>query len=345
MTVQGIAPGQGLYGKAQRAKQHRQQQHAQANTAFSNRFGEANALASDSSERESHGTDGIVAAHSTSYSASIQSQIALHKSGRVSLGAVIECRAKNLSYAQSDNVKVCAEQGYTFKAQVYADRHQVYLEKKMDSGEVIGYEINPLELDPNTEDPIEQMALESWKMASRAAMGEHPSFHTADLEQALPKGSQKATPTNNALTEGQAQAEEDVASEAGPDYEDLSLEQALQKFYDFVEDRIKNGDPKYPIGATEISVKAWNRLIEKIDAEIDAAKEALRQEIQKTKEEGEQKAHLHAKSIFDSELSEDAVTPEQIGWLLEDIGRDSQDLPEEEIYEAWMNKNRKKQDF
>lgn len=65
----------------------------------------------------------------------------------------------------------------------------------------------------------------------------------------------------------------------------LTLEEALLAFYEFIEDRIKNGPPKYMIGNSEFSVAEWDKLLEGIDGQIDAIREELRERIEKMKEE------------------------------------------------------------
>ncbi len=59
------------------------------------------------------------------------------------------------------------------------------------------------------------------------------------------------------------------------------FEEALLRFYEFVEDRVKNGPPKIQIGASAISEKDWRKLIEKIDDAIRARKAELRERMEK----------------------------------------------------------------
>lgn len=65
----------------------------------------------------------------------------------------------------------------------------------------------------------------------------------------------------------------------------LTVAEALLSFYEFIEDRIKNGPPKYMIGNSEFSVSEWDKLLEGIDGQIDAIREELRERIEKMKEE------------------------------------------------------------
>lgn len=76
-----------------------------------------------------------------------------------------------------------------------------------------------------------------------------------------------------------------MSEEKEADEEKLTVEEALLQFYDFIEDRIKNGPPKYLIGNSEFSIKEWDKLIEGIDGQIDAVKEELRERIEKMKEQ------------------------------------------------------------
>ena len=55
-----------------------------------------------------------------------------------------------------------------------------------------------------------------------------------------------------------------------------SIEEAITDFYHFIEDCIKNGDPKYQTGGSEISVKDWKRLMEYIDDTMEQVREEQR---------------------------------------------------------------------
>lgn len=198
--------------------------------------------------------------HASYRSQSAASTISVGDNGRVHAKAVMECSAKNISYAESDHIKTCLLEGYTFKAQVDVESHKVYIEQKFEDGTVKGYEVNPLEIDKNTEDPVEQMALESWEMSRKALMGD--GFFT----------------------------ELDTKKEDEQKLTELSLKEAMEKFYDFIQDRIKNGDQKFQIGGTEMSIKEWDKLLEQIDGDIDAIKKELEERIEKLKEEMQKKA-------------------------------------------------------
>lgn len=81
------------------------------------------------------------------------------------------------------------------------------------------------------------------------------------------------------------EAWEKKQSEAEEDGEELTLEEALLQFYEFIEDRIKNGPPKYLIGNSEFSIEEWDKLLEGVDGELDAIREELRERIEKMKEQ------------------------------------------------------------
>lgn len=305
MTVGGIT-GENFLEKLQRQKRNSQNETPEEMT-FSNNLQEndhfsKNPSADDTKITEDSSKDHIIASNSSLYSNVLQTSMVLHESGRVQFQAVVECAAKHISYAESDNVKVCIEEGFTFKAQIDADRHKVYIEKKSDNGKTIGYEVNPLLLNPDTTDPLEQMALESWEIAMRGFMGDAP-FHKIDPKEAV-------------FSEKEQTIKEQTVKEQ-TDYEDMTMEAAMQRFYEYIENRIKNGNEAYQLGGEAMSVKEWNRLIERIDADIDNAKEQIREEKQKADEE--------------------SITTEQVARLLEDRDEDLKadepvtTEPEEEI--------------
>ncbi len=75
---------------------------------------------------------------------------------------------------------------------------------------------------------------------------------------------------------------------------ELSVEEALAEFYDFIQDRIKNGPPKYMIGNSEFSVTEWDKLLEDFDDQLDALQEEMRERIEKMQAQ-QQKAELSQK--------------------------------------------------
>lgn len=183
---------------------------------------------------------------------------------------VMECRTENISYAESDNVKVFVAEGFVLKAQVRVDEHFVYIEQKNEDGTVHGYKVDPVNVPADTINPIEQMAVESWKKAIND-FGEDSVFT-------------------------------DVENEAQDSDEAKTWEEALAEFYDFVEDRIKNGPPKYRLGSGEWSIEEWEELIDKIDEDIEMVKKELRERIEKQKAEYEEKRRLEQAGIKDSDI-------------------------------------------
>ena len=212
----------------------------------------------------------------TSRTNCLSTSILLHSSGKLSIQATVECSARHISYDEADHVKTFVESGYTLKAQVSVTRHKVYIEKKSEDGSVSAYEVDPLQLTSDTEDPIEQMALESWELAKRSLAGEKPFFEELDSSNS---------------------------------YMNKSIEEAITDFYHFIEDRIKNGDPKYQTGGSEISVKDWKRLMEYIDDTMEQVREEQRLEAKESKAQTLE----HRSDITNS------ITAEQIARLFEDL--------------------------
>ena len=79
--------------------------------------------------------------------------------------------------------------------------------------------------------------------------------------------------------DGQAEEEEEDEREL--------FQRRLEEFHAYVKQRIKEGPPKIQIGGSEFSEEEWEQLMKKIDEDIDAYKEELRQRILKQKEESE----------------------------------------------------------
>lgn len=199
---------------------------------------------------------------------SVTSSIKVQQNGMVNARAVVECGARNISYAESDYVKTYVEQGFAFKAKVDITGHYIYVEQKYEDGTVKGYDVDYDKLSEDTQNPIEQMALEAWEMAKRAMMGDAP-FHEIDPKDMLPN----------------AAAGENEEAEEEKDLTDMTVEEALAEFYDFIQDKIKNGPPKYLIGSSEFSVEEWDKLLEGVDGQLDDIREEMRERIEKMKEQ------------------------------------------------------------
>jgi len=165
---------------------------------------------------------------------------AVHTIEPESENTVVECSVRKITYTESDNVKVSIANGYVYKAQVNADNSTVYVEQKSEEGTVKGYEVELSKVKEDTNNPIEQMALETWNKAGESSKS-----------------------TNNI---------------------DSKWDEALLQFYNFVEDRVKNGAPKFQVGGSELSIDEWNHLLEKIDGNLDDIKNQMAERIKKIKE-------------------------------------------------------------
>lgn len=210
------------------------------------------------------------------------------------IGAVSSCEVRDLSNGDSDSVKVNVLGGYTLKARVDVDEHRVYIEQKKEDGTVAAYEVDPLKVSGDTKDPIEQMALETWKgyqviqlsgKTQRAEGTRTDSTRTDNTK--IDNTRTDNTKINNTRTDNtninnNEMDTDDSKTDTGIE---RSWEEAMLDFYNYVEDRIKNGDPKIPIGGSEMSVKEWDKLLEKVDGNLENIREELEERIRKQREE------------------------------------------------------------
>lgn len=124
----------------------------------------------------------------------------------------------------------------------------------------------------------------------------NPESHRVYVEQKLEDGTLKgyeievdllAADTEDPIERMALEAWEKKAAggENGDEKEMLTVEEALLQFYEFIEDRIKNGPPKYMIGNSEFSVAEWDKLLEDFDDQLDALREEIRERIEKLKEQ------------------------------------------------------------
>lgn len=179
-------------------------------------------------------------------------ELMMQWNGSVKMNAVIECGVRYIECSESDYVKSFAAEGYTLKARVEVDMHRVYIEQKNEDGTYQAYEVNPLKVSEDTEDPVEKMAVEAWQKARELF-------------------------NNGMVTEYNPNQEEGEETE-----EDLvSFAKLLEEFHGFVKKRIKEGPPKIPTGGSEFSIEDWEKLMKKIDEDIDAYKAELRERIRK----------------------------------------------------------------
>lgn len=196
------------------------------------------------------------------HSGLISTKLAVSDTGRVHMESTMECEAKHITYAQSDQVKLYAVSGYTLKAKTVLDEHKVYIEQTNEDGTIQGYMVNPLKVPADSTNPVELLAKECWE-------------NTRDLL--------------NGGTFTDATAEEPK--------EPKTYEEALLEFYDFVEERVKNGPPKIQTGGGEFSIEEWDKLLEEVDGALDAYKEELRERI----------AKLKAKELLSSDTEKTAL--------------------------------------
>lgn len=96
----------------------------------------------------------------------------LNISSAVVSKAVSECDIKNISYAECDYVKNCIEEGYTLKAVVSKENRSVYIEQKSEDGTVKAYQVDMTKVEQDTENVIEQAALESWEQGKKSSVND-----------------------------------------------------------------------------------------------------------------------------------------------------------------------------
>lgn len=78
--------------------------------------------------------------------------------------------------------------------------------------------------------------------------------------------------------------------------------EALAEVSDYVEDRIKNGPPKFQIGGCEYSVDEWKKLMESIDKDIENVKEEQQARFEKQEEELLEKELLEEEQIKEADI-------------------------------------------
>lgn len=93
---------------------------------------------------------------------------------------------------------------------------------------------------------------------------------------------------DNGLVKGYEADPNRIDEDTEDELEEFALtawKKALGKYTDFVQERIKNGPEKFAIGSTEFSIKEWNKLMEKLDEDIDTIQKEQEERIQKALEE------------------------------------------------------------
>lgn len=177
------------------------------------------------------------------YYQSVMSARALHNADKLANSAVEACEVRKITYGQCDYVKLCADQGVVYKAQVLREKNQVYVEEKKDDGTVSAYLVDMDKAAQNPSLPLEAAAKEAFEKAQ--------TQEAADTEE--------------------------------------EFQHALDKFYVYAEERVKEGPPEFAIGAAEFSVKDWEKMLEAVDEEIDAMKEDLQERIDEKEEDAKKK--------------------------------------------------------
>ena len=111
--------------------------------------------------------------------------------------------------------------------------------------------------------------------------------------------------------------------EKSNDNVDSKWDEALLQFHNFVEDRVKNGAPKYKVGGSELSIEEWKHLLKKIDGNLDDIKDQLgvRNEKMKESQVNDKVDKISEKSILELLIDKDGnnipIQPFKNGKLLQ----------------------------
>lgn len=168
-----------------------------------------------------------------------------YESEMVNVSSIAVCEVRQLTYQDSDYTKAYAEHGFTLIAKVNVDNRSVYIERKKEDGTVSGYEVDIDKIDGKTDNIYEKTALEAW---------------------------------------GKMELEKKVANTLNESYEtDLTHEEALLQFYEYIEDIIKNGPPKYMIGNSEFSIDEWDKFMTDIDEQLEDIRNEVKERIEQLK--------------------------------------------------------------
>lgn len=215
---------------------------------------------------------------------------------------VKECEPRNLSLEESDYVKPDVAEGCLYKALVDTERGVVYVERKAEDGTVRGYEIEAVKLGQETEDTLKLLAAIAWQKAIDA---KDEAEAKAQAEDAIRQLKNKAI--------------ENVGSE-GASSQITDFQRALLSFAEFVEDRIKNGEPKIPIGGQEFSETDWKRLIDTFDKAINEIKKEIKAEAEQAAQKAisaKEAEKARQEKLF-SKLGTENKAP--YAWLADDSG-------------------------
>lgn len=124
--------------------------------------------------------------------------------------------------------------------------------------------------------------------------------------------------TKDPIEQTALEAWEKACAEEESEETELTVEEALLQFYEFIEDRIKNGPPKYQIGNAEFSIAEWDKLLESIDDQLDTIREEMRERIEKLKEQ-----------MLEAEQAGKQQLKEQENQDIEKQNSDEEDIEEE----------------
>ena len=199
------------------------------------------------------------------------------------INSITDCEVRQLSYQNSDYVKVFPTQGYSLVAKVDYENRSIYIERRAEDGSVSGYEVALDKITDNTTNPIEQTALEAWGKVEleKNVINNYDGQSASQYENA--QNSTQAESVQNVSQTGADKDAKNNEEESGNGDEELTWEEALSQFYDFIQDRIKNGDTKYMIGNSEFSQKEWEKFLAGLDKQIDDIIEETKEHVEKVK--------------------------------------------------------------
>lgn len=246
----------------------------------------------------------------------IATELFVQGAGRSSMAAVMERSVRHIAQEESHKTKAYPAEGFMLKVQVDLSSHMVYVEQKNEDGTYQAYDVNPFLVSEQTKSPITQIAMEAWIEAKKAENGGEDTEKTEEAEKTDKKG-------------------------AGEDPETARLsafEQQLLEFKEYVRERLKDGPPKILTGGSEFTEEEWEKLIRKIDRDIDAYKEELRERIRKREEaEAIQKTTGSVTDTAQEALDTVSGKAGASGSTLDQKGQDGLILSENEALEGIEN--------
>ena len=169
-------------------------------------------------------------------------------------------------------------------------------------------------------DYVKSYAVQGFALMAQVDVDGRSVYVEQKLENGTVKGyevsiDKLAQDTTDPIEQMALEAWEKKEAGEGNELTELTVEEALAEFYEFIQDRIKNGPPKYMIGNSEFSVEEWDKLLEDFDDQLDALREEMRERIEKMQAQQTQ-----------AELSQD----------LQNLKDEVQDAEEEETEEKLL---------